>query len=99
MSKDAPKPGTVNIQVQIDDETAQGQYSNLVMINHTETEFVFDFIYVQPQQPKAKVRSRLICSPRHAKQLLRALGENVAVYEQKFGPIPATKSPGKKLIH
>jgi hypothetical protein len=50
---------------------------------------VFDFIYVQPQQPKAKVRSRVICSPRHAKQLLGALTENIGHYEERFGAIKA----------
>ena len=95
----AKKQPTVNIHVQLDDEIAQGAYSNLVMINHNETEFVFDFVYVQPQQPKAKVRSRVICSPRHAKQLLGALNENVQRYESKHGSIPMPKLPGKKVIH
>ena len=79
--------GTINLQIQLDEDTAQGCYANLVMMNHTETEFVFDFIYVQPQQPKAKVLSRIICSPKHAKNVLAALSENVSVYEQRFGTI------------
>lgn len=98
--KKKPQPAQVNIQIQIDEEVAQGAYSNLVMIKHTETEFVYDFIYVQPQQPKAKVRARIICSPRHAKQLLRALGENIKIYEERFGPIPLAANPdGRKLVH
>ena len=92
----APKP-PVQIQIQLDDDIAQGQYANLAMLNHTETEFVVDFIYVQPQQPKAKVRSRIICSPRHAKQLLYALNENVKMYESKFGTIPVGAAP--EVLH
>ena len=88
----------VNLQVHIDDDVAQGTYSNLMMINHTETEFVFDFVFVQPQQPKAKVASRIICSPRHAKKLLAALTENISLYEQKHGQIPLPTPPGK-VVH
>ncbi len=77
----------VNIQIQLDDDIAQGAYSNLVLVNHTETEFILDFIYVQPQQPKAKVRARIITSPRHTKRLLDALRENLARYEARFGTI------------
>ena len=93
------KKPSVNIHVQLDEDIAQGSYSNLIMINHTETEFVFDFVYVQPQQPKAKVRSRIICSPKHAKQLLGALNENIKRYETKHGPIPMPVPQTKKIIH
>ncbi len=78
---------TQQLQIQIDDETAQGLYANLATVTHNPTEFVLDFIYVQPQQPKAKVRARVITSPQHIKRLLGALQENVARYEKRFGPI------------
>jgi hypothetical protein len=102
---DQPKPpglpGQVTIQIQLDEETAQGTYANLVLINHNETEFVLDFVYVQPQQPKAKVRSRIILSPKQASRLLTALGENVQRYEKKFGAIapPDTPDPSTTLVH
>jgi hypothetical protein len=75
------------IQIEIDENTAQGVYVNLAMIGHSENEFIIDFIFIQPQNQKAKVRSRIITSAAHAKRLLAALGENVAKYEEKFGPI------------
>jgi hypothetical protein len=87
MSEDKDKKREFNLQIQIDDDTAQGIYINFTMINHSETEFTADMIYIQPQQPKAKVRARLIFSPKHALRLLRALKENVELYEKKFGPI------------
>ncbi|MFT7622007.1 MAG: hypothetical protein ACI9WU_001172 [Myxococcota bacterium] len=99
MSSDEPKPKRINIKIQLDDDIAQGRYANLVMLNHTETEFVLDFLYVQPQQPKAKVHSRVITSPRHAKLLLRALQENVSCYEKRFGEIPEVSAATKKLYH
>jgi hypothetical protein len=80
------------VQIEIDDATAQGVYVNLAMIGHSENEFVIDFIFLQPQTPKAKVRSRIITSPGHAKRLLAALQENIAKYEARFGAV-ATKAP------
>jgi hypothetical protein len=77
----------VQIQLQIDEQTAQGMYVNMAMLNHNETEFVIDFIYVQPQAPKAVVRARVINSPKHMKRLLHALQDNVAKYESQFGKI------------
>ncbi len=75
------------IQIQLDEQTAQGAYTNLVMLNHSENEFVFDFAFLQPGQPLAKVRARILSSPRHTKRLLRALQQNVERYEQRFGEI------------
>ena len=77
----------VKLEVQLDEEIAQGVYVNLASVNHAETEFTFDFIYVQPQANRAKVRSRVISSPLHAKHLLMVLQENVKRYEQMYGEI------------
>ncbi len=80
-----PKPPP--IQLQLDDDVAQGAYSNLVLINHTENEFVLDFAYLQPANPVAKVRARIISSPRHTKRLVAALQKNIERYEERFGKI------------
>lgn len=87
------KQGETKIEIQIDDDIAQGIYTNLAAINHSENEFVFDFIFLQPQSPKAKVRSRLILSPKHAKRFLHALQENVRKFEENFGMIEEAKGP------
>jgi hypothetical protein len=84
--KETETPG-MQLQVEIDDPIAQGAYANLALVAHNATEFVLDFIFVQPQQPKAKVRCRVISSPGHTKRFLRALSENIARYEQVFGEI------------
>lgn len=83
----------VQLQVQLDDDMAQGVYVNMAMVNHTETEFTLDFIFVQPQQPRAKVRSRVITNPKHVKRLLLALQDNVSKFEAKFGRIEVS-GPG-----
>lgn len=90
----------VKLEIQLDEETAQGVYSNLVAVNHSDTEFALDFIFVQPQAPRARVRSRVIISPRHAKRLLLALQENLAHYERAFGPVePAVQRVDERDGH
>ena len=90
---DPPKTAEIQLQIQLDDDVANGHYINMALVNHTETEFTLDFIYVQPQQPKAKVRARIITSPLHMKRLLQAMQENVARYEKAFGTIDLAKLP------
>ena len=85
---DLPKPPDMQLQIQLDDDVANGQYCNMALVNHNETEFTLDFIYVQPQQPKAKVRSRIITNPKHMKRLLLAMQDNIQKYEARFGTIP-----------
>lgn len=83
-----PAPeGIPQLQIDIDDATAQGAYSNLVLLNHNDNEFVMDFAFVQPATPRARVRARILSTPRHAKRLLRALELNIRRYEERFGRI------------
>ncbi len=76
------------ISIEIDEAVSRGVYSNFVVVSHSETEFVMDFVFVFPQQPKNKVGTRVISSPTHTKRFLMALTENVKKYEEKHGPIP-----------
>lgn len=82
--------GEVKLEIHLDDETAQGVYVNMAVVNHNDAEFTVDFIYAQPQCPRAKVRSRIITSPRHLKRLIAALQDSLLRYEQSFGQIPMT---------
>lgn len=75
------------INVELPEEIAEGIYSNLAMIAHSNSEFVIDFIRLMPGVPKAKVKSRIIVTPDHAKRLLAALKENIEKYESAFGKI------------
>ncbi len=77
----------MQVKIELDPETAQGMYTNMALVNHNEAEFTLDFIYVQPQEPKGKVRARLISSPKHVKRLLLALQDSVAGFERKHGTI------------
>jgi hypothetical protein len=100
MSDEQTKKGKqVQIQIQLDDDVAQGIYANLALVNHTETEFTIDVMYLQPQQPRAKVRTRIISSPKHTKRLLSALQENVRRYEERFGTIDLSgPNPADQLL-
>lgn len=79
------------INIDLDPEIAEGTYSNLAIITHSHAEFIVDFVKMLPGIPKAKVKSRIILTPEHAKRLMKALAENVRKFESMHGPIKETK--------
>jgi hypothetical protein len=79
----------VSVKVTIDDATADGQYVNFANILHNPTEFVIDFGRVVPGRPDVKVMARVLTTPYHAKQLARALQQNIEIYERNYGEIRA----------
>lgn len=81
------------INIQLDDQIAEGIYCNLAIINHSVSEFVVDFVKVMPGVPKSKVKSRIILTPQHAKRLLKALNDNVVRFEKKHGEIKDFEQP------
>ncbi len=85
MTEDSKKPNQVNIE--LSEDVAEGIYSNLAIISHSNSEFIIDFIRILPNVPKAKVKSRIILTPEHAKRLLKALNDNIGKYEKQFGKI------------
>jgi hypothetical protein len=92
MSDQKPKKeGQINIE--LDDKIAEGTYSNLAIINHSVSEFIVDFVSVMPGQPKAKVKSRIILTPQHAKRLVKALADNVHRFEKSHGEIKDYEQP------
>ena len=75
------------INIELTEEVAEGTYSNLAIISHSSSEFVIDFVRIMPNTPKAKVKSRIVLTPEHAKRLLFALQDNLAKYERQYGQI------------
>tara|TARA_B100001059_G_C17834131_1_gene586737 strand:+ start:4222 stop:4524 length:303 start_codon:yes stop_codon:yes gene_type:complete len=75
------------INIELDQEVAEGVYSNLAIINHSVSEFIVDFVSLMPGSPKAKVKSRIILSPQHAKRLKTALEDNIERFEKSNGKI------------
>ena len=78
------------INIELSEEVAEGTYANLAMIAHSNSEFVIDFIRMMPGTPKAKVKSRIVITPEHAKRLMKALQDNIKKYEENFGSISAS---------
>lgn len=87
------------INIELSEEIAEGVYANLAMIAHSNSEFVIDFIRLMPGVPKAKVKSRIVVTPEHAKRLLNALKDNIEKYEETFGPIKKTDEAPKFPIN
>lgn len=84
------------IDIELNDQTAEGQYSNLVIISHSTSEFVVDFAQIMPGYPKARVKSRIILTPEHAKRLLLSLQDNISRYESNVGRINIPPSPSEE---
>ena len=91
MADNKKKQNQLNIE--LPEEVSEGTYSNLAIISHSHTEFVVDFIRMVPNVPKAKVKSRIILTPQHAKRLMRALVDNVNKFEKQFGKIDEPEQP------
>lgn len=81
------------LNIELSEEIAEGQYSNLAIISHSSSEFVFDFIKIMPGMPKGRVKSRILMTPQHAKRLLRALNDNVVKFESQNGTITEGEQP------
>ena len=90
-NKNKPPQAQNQINIELTEEIAEGIYSNLAMIAHSNSEFVIDFIRLMPGVPKAKVKARIVITPEHAKRFLLALKDNIDKYEGSFGPIKRTE--------
>lgn len=84
-------PKAKQIQIELDEKIASGEYVNLAIVTHSPTEFIMDFTQVMPGMPKARVRSRVIMAPLHTKAFAMALMENISKYEKRFGEIQVSQ--------
>ena len=82
------------LQIELKEDVAEGVYSNLAVIAHSSSEFVFDFVRVMPGVAKAQVKSRIVMTPEHAKRLAYALQDNLRRYEAQFGEINLPERQG-----
>ncbi len=78
------------LNIELSEEVAEGEYSNMAIITHSHAEFILDFVKMMPGLPKGKVKSRIILTPEHAKRLNRALVDNIRKFESMHGPIKET---------
>ncbi len=85
MQNEEQQPNQLNIE--ISEEMAEGEYANLAIITHSHAEFVIDFVSVMPGTPKSRVKSRIIFTPQHAKRFMKAMMENIQRFESANGII------------
>jgi hypothetical protein len=95
-----PTQPTQQINIELGDKEAEGTYANMVMLHNSPSEMILDFARIMPRTPKAKVVSRIIMTPMHAKLLLQALQQNIKKHESQFGEIKVHGGPqaGNKPI-
>src|SRR5688572_3479355 len=84
---DENQPAQPHLDIELSEEIAEGVYSNLAIITHSQSEFVVDFIKIMPGVPKARVKARVLLTPQHAKRLAKALADNISKFEQVHGKI------------
>lgn len=92
-----PENRPTQLNLQIDPDVAEGRYSNLAIINHSPAEFILDFTRLLPGLQKAKVHTRIIMTPQHTKMLLKALEQNIEMYESTHGSIKYDKQSSEKM--
>ena len=83
------------ITIKINDDELRGVYANFMRVTHTKEEFVLDFANVVP--PHGIITSRVITSPGHFKRIVKALQENLRMYESRFGAIKEAEEPKKEI--
>ena len=91
------KPKKNNLNIELDEKMAEGTYANLAIINHSVSEFVVDFVSIMPGAPKAKVKSRIILTPQHAKRFMKALADNIKRFENAHGVIKEFDQPNMPM--
>lgn len=79
------QPNQINIE--LNEDMADGEYANLAIITHSHAEFVIDFVNVMPNVPKSRVKSRIIMTPYHAKRFMKAMVDNLQKFEQAYGVV------------
>ncbi len=104
MSESNPKgsasPKTKRLSIKVSDEQAKGTYANVAIIHNNDAEFIFDFVFMEPQRGQGHVVSRIVSNPRTAKRMLSGLSELIKTYEERYGTIKMPESaPPKGTYH
>ena len=88
------------LNIKVSDEAAKGTYANVAIVHNNDAEFVYDFVFMEPQRGQGHVVSRIITNPKTAKRLMMGLNELIKAYEKRFGEIPLPKAvPPKGTYH
>ena len=96
LKSNPPAKSNPQVQIKMDDDTAKGKYANVAILHNNESEFVLDFVFMEPQRGQGRVVSRVISNPKTAKRLLMGLTELISNFEKRFGEIPIPPAPAPK---
>lgn len=96
---DVDRKKAIKVKIEVNEKLAGGSYANLCLVNHSDSEFILDAFFLQPQKPTALHSARLVLSPRSAKRLYKLLGERLAKFEQLFGEIQIKPGSGPEVIN
>jgi hypothetical protein len=102
MAENDPKSGEAGprakgrLSIKVSDDQAKGTYANVAIIHNNDMEFIFDFVFMEPQRGQGHVVSRVVANPRTAKRLMSGLTELVRAYEERFGEIKMPEIPPPK---
>jgi hypothetical protein len=91
------QPKEMPLRARIDDAVAEGVYVNFGSIAHNRSEFFMDLGRIVPGRPEVKILTRVLSTPLVAKQLCRALAQNIEQYEKNYGEIQGTEETMKKV--
>ena len=83
---------TPQFNIELPEEVGQGQYANLAVVLHSQSEFILDFVRLLPGQQSARVHSRQILTPDNAKRLVRLLEQH-----QEYGTIELPEDSGVEV--
>jgi len=90
MTETKPPKKAFKMELKVDESIGAGSYANLCIINHSDSEFVLDFAFIQPGRPKANVANRIVMSPKNAKRMMMLLQAQVKNFEKRFGALDIT---------
>lgn len=93
-----PNPQQKQINIKLDEKVGEGTYANFFVITNSPSEFIMDCGRILPGLPDARIYSRVVMTPMHAKQLLQLLDKNIKSFEQQFGEIKVQGQTDNKAV-
>lgn len=92
-----PQPPN-QINIKLDEKIGEGIYANFFVISNSPSEFILDFGRIVPGLPDARIYSRVLTTPQHAKQMLQLLEKNIEAFEKQFGEIKIVGQQDHKAV-
>ena len=70
-------------------QSLEGRYANFFKVGYNAFEFVIDFGQFYPENDDAELHTRIITSPKYAKEICNTLRFALNAYEQQYEQIDA----------